>query len=244
MHEYPKIENLFTRSLETNKPIWRDFRSETVKALQNIKWTFVEKLDGMNIRVKYLVDRVEFAGKTDMAILPLRLVEHLKSVFPLKVLNAVFKHTPVCIYGEGVGEKIQSGGYYCPGENQFVMFDVFNVTHNDWVPREHVEQYAKQMAVPLAPVLFKRSIQGFLSDISERVFRIYDNETRIHYQAKMAEQYAVDSPCFFDKVGAPPRYVPEGYIVRPYIPQNELRDTYGKRIECKIKWKDLITCHR
>ena len=244
MHEYPKIENIFTRDMETNKPIWRTYRSEIFSVLQDIEWDFMEKLDGMNIRVKYLVDRVEFAGKTDKAVLPLRLVEHLKAVFPLKVLSGVFKHTPVCIYGEGVGEKIQSGGYYCPGENQFVMFDVFNTAYNDWAAREAVKQYAQQMAIPVAPVLFRYSIHGFLSDVSEGVFRIHNNETNIHYQAKMAERYAVKSPCFFNSGEPPPKYVPEEYIVRPYIPQNELRDTYGKRIECKIKWKDLIACHR
>jgi hypothetical protein len=76
---------------------------------------------------------VTFGGKTDNASLPVFLLYKLQELFEgtekRQLFKAVFKSEEpedvnVCLYGEGYGAKIQSGGNYIPDGVDFVLFDI------------------------------------------------------------------------------------------------------------------------
>lgn len=153
MKEYHKIDTLFKRDMNARgKPlIIGDWTSDVLRYLANNEWEFTEKVDGTNIRVIIRDDAIEFGGKTDNAAIPAPLVKRLQERFlPQKgVLLSMFPDG-ACLYGEGYGAKIQSGGSY-RADQDIVLFDVRVGAW--WLQRPAIEDVAAKLGLDVVPVI-------------------------------------------------------------------------------------------
>lgn len=160
MKEYHKIDTVFKRDPATNhkRLILGDYSQDAFAYLAENTWIFTEKVDGTNVRVicpPYHEDGkqygITFGGKTDNASLPARLVTVLEQRFHTQRerLHEIFPEG-ACLYGEGYGAKIQSGGNYRPDQD-FVLFDV--KVGDWWLQRPDVEDVAAKLAIDVVPVI-------------------------------------------------------------------------------------------
>ena len=155
MKQYHKIHTVFKRDMENNGKTLLEgqYSLPEFEFLANNRWVFTEKVDGTNIRIKWDGDNVQFGGKTDNASIPAKLVERLRECFPD---DSAFKSSfsdcdvGVCLYGEGYGPKIQSGGNYRTDQD-FVLFDVR--VGDWWLQRVDVEDVAAKMSLDIVPIL-------------------------------------------------------------------------------------------
>lgn len=148
---YRSIKNVFKRDPDTHRIIRGEFSVPEFEYLQDCRWIFTEKMDGMNIRV-ILDDGVEFRGRSDVAQLPGCLVEHLRNTFDTEDIQEISKEygEGLCLYGEGMGAGIQAGSRY--GSSQFfTLFDV--ITDYGWASRRDVLDIATRLNIPLVPVV-------------------------------------------------------------------------------------------
>jgi hypothetical protein len=65
------------------------------------------------------------------------------------------------LYGEGYGNKIQKVGSEYRKDTGFILFDVS--INGVWLERENVEDIAKQLAIPVVPVVFRGSLEEGIS---------------------------------------------------------------------------------
>ncbi len=158
MKEYHKINTCFKRDMaKPNCPIIvGDWSMPEFEYLKDNEWVFTEKVDGTNIRVMWNGENVSFGGKTDNAQIPTFLLSELEKLFEgtakRKLLKEVFTDaTEVCLYGEGYGVKIQSGGNYIKDGVSFVLFDV--KIGNLWLERENVEDIASKLSIKVVPII-------------------------------------------------------------------------------------------
>jgi hypothetical protein len=160
MKEYHKIETIFERDEKTKKLIEDNFRNKTVEYLQNNKWFFTEKIDGTNIRIHWDGHKVSFGGRTDSAQIPSHLFNRLIELFSGETNEQMFEQkfgeTEVILFGEGYGEKIQSGGNYIKGQD-FILFDVS--INGCWLERESCEDIAKYFNVEYVPLVLEGNIK-------------------------------------------------------------------------------------
>ena len=160
MKEYHKIETLFKRDPKTKKLIVGEYTNETVEYLKDNVWQFTEKVDGTNIRVYWDGHKVTFGGRTDNAMIPAHLINKLNDLFGGEVNEQLFEQkfgdTPVELFGEGYGPKIQSGGAY-RNDVDFILFDV--MIKDTYLKRESVEDIANYFGINLVPVLLEGTIQ-------------------------------------------------------------------------------------
>lgn len=123
--------------------------------LQRLDWEATEKVDGTNIRVMWdVVDHimdVRFGGKTDESQMPTKLLRRLQELFTAERMEKVFNLTPACLYGEGYGAGIQSGGIYIPDRQDFILFDV--KIGDWWLKRPDMEEIAKTLGIKIVPVV-------------------------------------------------------------------------------------------
>jgi len=149
MTEYCKIQTVFKRNPETNfkRLIEGVFSTPEFEYLKNNEWTFTEKVDGTNIRIIFNDSKVSFAGKTDKAEIPKKLLEYLHKKFDVCAFTG---GEGICLYGEGYGEKIQSGNKYNSNQ-EFVLFDV-KISHW-WLEREAVIDIGNQLDIAVVPVI-------------------------------------------------------------------------------------------
>jgi hypothetical protein len=161
MIEYHKIEGLYARDMEGSKKLIEgQFRNPTVEFLKDNTWVFTEKVDGTNISVCWDGHSVTFNGRTERAQIPAHLVNFLTATFGTPEAEQIFEEkfgeTPVILFGEGYGPKIQNGGAYRP-DVSFIMFDV--LISNNWQTRESVEDIAKAFDIDVVPIIFEGTIQ-------------------------------------------------------------------------------------
>jgi hypothetical protein len=160
MKEYHKIETLFKRDPKTKKLIVGEYTNETVEYLKDNVWQFTEKVDGTNIRVYWDGHRVTFGGRTDNAMIPAHLINKLNDLFGGEVNEQLFEQkfgdTPVELFGEGYGPKIQSGGAY-RDDVDFILFDV--MIKDTYLKRESVEDIANYFGLNIVPVVLEGTIQ-------------------------------------------------------------------------------------
>ncbi len=220
MEEYHKIQTVFLRDPENKHRTLLEgqFSLSEFEFLQNVRWLWTEKVDGINIRVVYngypLIKEVDFKGKTDNADIPKFLLCKLQETFPVELLEKVFsfddiedkeKMPMVTLYGEGYGVKIQKGGgNYIPDGQGFVLFDV--KIGKWWLKREDVQDLALNLGIKHVPVVGS----GTLFDMMEFV--------RVGFKSTWGE------------------FPAEGVVARPEI---ELFARNGKRIITKLKVKDF-----
>lgn len=160
MKEYHKIETLFKRDSKTKKLIVGEYTNETVEYLKDNVWQFTEKVDGTNIRVYWDGHKVSFGGRTDNAMIPAHLINKLNDLFGGEVNEQLFEQkfgdTPVELFGEGYGPKIQSGGAY-RDDVDFILFDV--MIKDTYLKRESVEDIANYFGLNIVPVVLEGTIQ-------------------------------------------------------------------------------------
>ena len=161
MIEYHKIEPPFIREDGTKKLIEGKFKNETLEFLKDLKWQFTEKIDGTNISIVWDGHRVEFHGRTERAQIPAHLVNKLNDLFGGQVneemFEQIFGDTPMILYGEGYGYKIQNGGAY-RDDVSFILFDVYQPTTDVWLKREAVEDIAKKLGIEVVPIILEGTI--------------------------------------------------------------------------------------
>lgn len=162
MIEYNKIETLYKRDMEGTKRLLEgQFRNPTVEYLKDNIWTFTEKIDGTNIRVYWDGHTVHFGGRTERAQIPAFLLDYLFSVFKTNEAEQIFEEkfgeTPVILFGEGYGPRIQKGGSY-RSDVSFILFDVY--ISGNYQSRESVEDIAKAFGIDVVPIIFEGTIQA------------------------------------------------------------------------------------
>lgn len=164
MKEYHKIQTLFLRNMESKKKeiIEGKWSLPEFELLKDLQWVWTEKIDGTNIRILFDGSSVQFGGKTDNAQIPAKLVTHLRETFTAEKLQSVFGSEPtqVCLYGEGFGAGIQSGGNYRPDQH-FILFDVKVATF--WLERHNVEDVANKLEIPIVPIVGTGTLQEALA---------------------------------------------------------------------------------
>lgn len=142
-----------------SKIIEGDFSIEEFPAIK--WWTITEKVDGTNCRVVFkrssstaqdntvILDddksTVEFGGRTENSQMPTSLLGYLQRTFYVEKFLEVFPEAKeIRLFGEGYGDKIQSGGYYRK-DQAFVLFDVW--IDGWWLTREGVEEVANKLDI-------------------------------------------------------------------------------------------------
>lgn len=161
MIKYNKIETLWKRNMDgTKKLLEGQFRNSTVEYLKDNIWQFTEKIDGTNVQVHWDGHTVSFGGRTQDAQIPSVLLNYLLKTFKTDEAEQIFEEkfgeTPVTLYGEGYGPKIQKGGAYRP-DVSFILFDVFIC--NNYQSREMVEDVATSFGIDIVPIVLEGTIQ-------------------------------------------------------------------------------------
>lgn len=161
MVEYNKIETLYERDMEgTKKLIEGKFRNPAIEFLKDNVWQFTEKIDGTNIRIEWDGHKVNYGGRTEAASIPAHLMNKLVEMFGTDEAEQMFEQkfgeTPVILFGEGYGPKIQSGGNYRK-DVSFILFDV--LISGNYQPRSSVEDIAKAFGIDIVPIIMEGTIQ-------------------------------------------------------------------------------------
>lgn len=153
--EYVKIPNVYKREeYADNKLLIGQYSTNELAFLSNCQWVWTEKVDGTNIRVIWDGYRVSFAGRTDKAKIPKKLLERLEEIFGGESKEEIFEQTfgnkEVILFGEGFGEKIQKNGELY-GVPDFILFDV--IVGNVWLERQNVESIAEKFGIRVVPIV-------------------------------------------------------------------------------------------
>lgn len=157
MNTYHKIQTVLERNPDTKfKTVLEEkFSLPEFEYLKNNQWEFTEKIDGTNIRIIINGDarRIEIKGKTDKAQIPEFLLDKLKLIFTPQISESIeiFEDTPICLYGEGYGNKIQKIGNNYNKDNGFVLFDI-KIGHF-WLKRKDIEEIASKLKLEIAPII-------------------------------------------------------------------------------------------
>jgi len=162
VNEYPKIQSLYKRSLDGKQMLYGEWSLPEFEYLADNLWTFTEKVDGTNVRVLWDGAVVTFGGRSDNAQMPMPLLAALTALFPATKLAEVFPNTPICLYGEGYGAKIQCGGVYRQDQS-FVLFDV--LIGRLWLQRADVVDVGRKLNIDVVPIIG----QGRLIDMEHAV---------------------------------------------------------------------------
>lgn len=172
MIEYVKIETPYVRAEDGSKKLIEgQFRNETVEFLKDTEWVFTEKIDGTNISIVWDGHKVEFHGRTERAQIPSHLVNKLNEIFGGDVneelFEQIFGETPMILYGEGYGYKIQNGGGY-RDDVSFILFDVYCPDSDIWLKRDAVEDIATKFNIDVVPIILKGTIDDAVKFIKTR----------------------------------------------------------------------------
>lgn len=213
MNTYHKIQSIFKRDPANNHKTFLDGQWSVAAfgLLQDLMWTFTEKIDGTNIRIGWDGKDVTFGGRSDRADIPSVLLKHLIDTFtPSAMEDGVLG--PVTLIGEGFGGKIQKGSGYRQDQS-FILFDAYiepteNYPMGIWLERDVVESIAENLNIPVVPVIHQGPLLDGLALCQAKPY------------SQVAEQ----------------EIIAEGVVARPSV---ELRDRMGQRVITKIKVRDF-----
>ena len=165
---YPKIESIFKRDNKTHKFIEGKYTLPEFEYLKGNSWLFTEKVDGTNIRViwNHKTGELLFRSRTDVAQMPMFLLEKLHTLFPYGKFNSLYPDVSMCLYGEGYGAKIQKGGgnYIADGVD-FVLFDVMIMDW--WLKHDSIMDIAKKLELKVVPFLGIGTLQQAIDDVKK-----------------------------------------------------------------------------
>lgn len=170
MKQYHKIQTVFKRDPERSFKGLMDgeFSLPEFEFLKDNLWVFTEKVDGTNIRVTFDgKETIQFGGKTDNAQIPVPLMNKLNELFLPKAdqFTEIFGDTPICLYGEGYGAKIQKIGANYGAAQDFVLFDV--KIGDWWLERHNVEDVATKLGIEVVPIIGKGTIAEMIEFVRE-----------------------------------------------------------------------------
>ena len=168
MKTYHKIQTVFQRDPATNNKTLLEgqWAKPEFEYLKDLDWVWTEKIDGTNIRVMWDGASVSFAGKTDSAQMPPGLPEVLAAIFTTDKLKVVFPDANnVCLYGEGYGYKIQSGGSYIRDRNDFILFDC--LIDDWWLTRESLEDISHKLQIDIVPIIGVGSLEDAIAMVKK-----------------------------------------------------------------------------
>lgn len=183
METYHKIQTLFKRHQDGKKKgkmIKGAWTTPALEYLANNEWEFTEKVDGTNIRIgfdksKPWQEAVEFGGRTDNAVIPAPLLQHLEETFFYDLFNDN-DFDKVTLFGEGYGPKIQNGGKYLDQrlvndpdvplheKHKFVLFDV--KIGDFWLERHNVDDIAEKLGIESVPTIGHGTLQDAIDIVS------------------------------------------------------------------------------
>lgn len=160
---YPKINSVFKRDVD-GKMIHGDYSLEEFAYLSTDRWVFYEKMDGMNIRLTWDGEYLKIDGKSENSQIPTSLLAKIPELLPYNKLAEVFPDaipmSPVYLYGEGYGNKIQKGGHYIRDGVNFMLFDVF---YGLWLRQDDVLDIAQKLDISVAPVYCTGALSWYIS---------------------------------------------------------------------------------
>ena len=164
MTKYTKIETIYNRDTEgTKKLIEGSYRNEAVEFLKDNTWEFTEKIDGTNIGIVWDGHRVTYQGRTERAQIPAHLMNRLIEMFggetSEELFEQKFRETPVILFGEGYGPKIQKGGGNYRSDVSFILFDVFFPNSGVWLKREGIEDVAHTFGIDAVPIVLTGTLK-------------------------------------------------------------------------------------
>ena len=183
--KYEKINTLFKRDKDNKFVIIPGNYSKDEFA--NVKfYETSEKIDGFNTRIiiskNEFVNKIdlEFAGRTDKAIIPKITLEVLKNMFTLEKLLEVFDtekfDTKIVLYGESYGPKIQRGGKY-RDDQSFILFDI--MIDGFWMLSDFVTDCAEKLKIERVPILGILTIDDIVDLVKMRPLSIIGKEDTI-----------------------------------------------------------------
>jgi hypothetical protein len=230
MKEYPKIQSVYKRDEKTKRFIEGQWSLPEFEYLKDNIWQWTEKVDGTNIRVIWIPEGhdipfsaysetdstpflpygVTFKGKTEKADIPKFLLAKLQEMFTAELFQFAFPETPLCLYGEGYGARIQKGGTYIPNGVSFALFDI-RIGYW-WLKREDIEHIGiHKLGLTVVPII----MEGTISEAIEVV-----------------------RPGFLSNWSTSDRmFIAEGLVGKTKV---EMRDRRGDRILTKLKTKDFL----
>ena len=189
MRKYHKIQTVYLRDPDNKYKTLLEgqFALPEFEYLSGNEWVFTEKVDGTNIRVDWDCERVVFGGRTDNAQIPTFLIAELQEIFPLVKFGEVYPETPMTLYGEGYGAKIQKGGgNYIPNGVDFVLFDV--MIGGNYLERENVEDIAYHLGIDVVPIVGR----GILTNAVEMVREGFQSQWGDHIAEGLVMRPAVE----------------------------------------------------
>lgn len=231
MKEYSKINTIFNRDTNNIIMLHSGYVRPEVEWLKDCLWEATSKIDGTNTSIHLIPTinpednsvtySIEYHGRTEKAVIPLELLQHLQTNYPIEKVMSAFgleqgqptdpnkPIEPYIIYGEGYGRKIQAGGNYIKDGVSFIVFDVR--IGDWWLLRDAMLGIADKLGAPTVP-----------------------------YHGLMTIQQAIDKVKAGFKTCIPnasnPDYLEEGLVLKsPY----GLRMRNGERLIVKIKYCDF-----
>lgn len=166
MNEYPKIQTVFKRNPDTRMKTLLEgqYSLPEFEYLARNRWIFTEKVDGTNIRILWNGTNIAFGGKTANAQIPAILLNVLNDTFLPQRDTFVAKFPdPVCLYGEGYGANIQSGGVY-RRDQSFVLFDV--QVGSWWLQDDDVSDVAKTFGLDRVPIIDQGPLSAMIDMVA------------------------------------------------------------------------------
>lgn len=215
MQKYQKIENIVNYDAKGKMPVGFTKKYE---ALKGLTYFGTEKVDGTNIGIVWDGYRISFQGRTEKSELPKHLQEKLNSMFLSDEMENVFEQLfgekEVIIFGEGYGEKIQTGGNYFSLVGDRVGFIVFDVmVEGCYLSRESVEDICNKLCLKVVPIVFEGTLEEAISYV--QTMRM----SRVAYENGSENEI-------------------EGIVCQPLGVR--LYDERGNRICFKVKYRDVI----
>ena len=197
MMKYPKIKNVYARNLLTREPIDELYSTPEIEYLADYSWRFTEKIHGTNVRIEYNPEEVDLIkGKTEKAILPQHLMDHLLRVVDSDKMEDMFKETPTTLYGEGYGYKINGGGHYFanPKDVGFILFDVN--CGGTWLDPQSVRDIATALSLECVPWRYTCSLSEAVKVVKQGL------KSEVSFAGKFAEGLVgVPEPMLLDRHG-------------------------------------------
>ena len=179
MDTYHKIITVYLRDPDNKYRTLFDgkFAIPEFEYLADNEWIFTEKIDGTNMRFDWDCEKVSIGGRTDKAQIPVFLYDQINELFPIEKFKALYPGTPMTLYGEGYGAKIQKGGgNYISDDVSFIVFDI--MINCNFLSRENVEDITEHLGIDVVPIIDKGTLhkavstvrQGFASEVGTQKY--------------------------------------------------------------------------
>lgn len=244
---YQKINTIFMRDAKNVIMPYDSFTEPEFEYLRGLKWRGECKIDGTNMRIEVTKEivpsetsvipscagvkfNVRYAGKTDNAQIPPKLLKFMEDNYPKEKLLASLglkEFIPVeewesehnwleydqipniyTIYGEGYGAGIQkAGGNYIKDGVGFIVFDV--KVNDIYLKTDARDEIANKLGAPIVPLM------GY-----------FTLDEAIEYVRNGFKTGLWDNKDFIE----------EGLVLRTDL---GLRNRMGKRLIVKVKYEDF-----